>query len=274
MSNVEWQFQEAPIGYRENEQIGEEFFSNAEVLSEVSGVVRESIQNSLDEVQDNSKPVQMVFTVGNQSPAIADHYFSSLYPHIQKIGLREIPNFDDVSPFLVIEDFNTRGLEGPTTPVAPTDQQLRDCEPIYKHSFWFFEWKTGGSNKKSGSRGSWGVGKIVFPRASRIKSYLVLSVRRPEAAPKNDLSILFGHSILKTRELNNKRYVPDCQWMTKDLQNLPIPGSDSASQSQFIDDWNLSRKFGEMGTSIVVPFCRETMSVKNLVQSIIRDYFI
>lgn len=274
MSNVEWQFQDAPVGYRENEQIGEEFFSNAEVLSEVSGVVRESIQNSLDEVLDTSKPVQMVFTVGNQSPVVANHYFSSLYPHIEKIGLREVPNFDDASPFLVIEDFNTRGLEGPTTPIAPTDQQLRDCEPSYKHSFWFFEWKTGGSNKKSGSRGSWGVGKIVFPRASRIKSYLVLSARRPEAAPKNDCSIMFGHSILKTRELNNKRYVPDCQWMTKDPQNLPIPGSDSVAQLQFIDDWKLSRKLGEMGTSIVVPFCRETMNVKNLVQSIIRDYFI
>ena len=109
MSNVEWQFQDAPVGYRENEQIGEEFFSNAEVLSEVSGVVRESIQNSLDEVLDTSKPVQMVFTVGNQSPVVANHYFSSLYPHIEKIGLREVPNFDDASPFLVIEDFNTRG---------------------------------------------------------------------------------------------------------------------------------------------------------------------
>ena len=76
MSNVEWQFQDAPVGYRENEQIGEEFFSNAEVLSEVSGVVRESIQNSLDEVLDTSKPVQMVFTVGNQSPVVANHYFS------------------------------------------------------------------------------------------------------------------------------------------------------------------------------------------------------
>lgn len=274
MSVVKWQFQEAPVGIRENEQIGEEFFSNAEVLSEVSGVVRESIQNSLDEVNDSSKPIHMVFTVGKQSPKVANRYFEDLYPHLAAISMREMPNFADHSQFLVIEDFNTRGLEGPTTPNAPTTQQLLDCDPFYKHSYWFFEWKTGASPKGAGNRGSWGVGKIVFPRASRIKSYLVLSVRRPEAAPKNDTSIMFGHSILKTRELNGNRYVPDCQWMVKDQHNNSVPGSDSPAQQLFIDDWKLYRKLGELGTSIVVPFCRETMNVKNLVQSIIRDYFI
>jgi len=274
MSNIEWQFLEAPLGQRENEHIAEEFFSNADVLSEVSGVVRESIQNSLDEVSDKSKPVRMVFTVGSQSPTVANRYFKDLYPHIQEIGLREMPNFDNGAPFLVIEDFNTRGLEGPTTPIAPTDQQLRDSESIYKHSFWFFEWKTGGSNKKSGNRGSWGVGKIVFPRASRIKSYLVLSVRRIEAAPDKNPSILFGHSILKYRALNGKRFVPDCQWMTKDARELPRPHSDPRDQAQFADDWKLSRKSGEMGTSIVVPFCRDSINLINLTQSIIRDYFI
>jgi hypothetical protein len=274
MSVVKWQFQEAPVGIRENEQIGEEFFSNAEVLSEVSGVVRESIQNSLDEVSDSSKPVHMVFTTGKQSPEVSNRYFEDLYPHLAVIAMREMPNFSDASQFLVIEDFNTRGLEGPTTPNAPTEQQLMICGPIFKHSFWYFEWKTGASPKGAGNRGSWGVGKIVFPRASRIKSYLVLSVRRPEAAPKNDPSIMFGHSILKTRELSGKRYVPDCQWMTKDQQDNSVPGSDSTDQQIFINDWKLNRKLGEMGTSIVVPFCRETMNVKNLVQSIVRDYFI
>jgi hypothetical protein len=274
MSVVKWQFQESPVGIRENEQIGEEFFSNAEVLSEVSGVVRESIQNSLDEVFDNSKPIHMVFTVGRQSPDVANRYFEELHPHLAAIAMRELPNFEEQSQFLVIEDFNTRGLEGPTTPNAPTKQQLMASESTYKHSFWFFEWKTGASPKGAGNRGSWGVGKIVFPRASRIKSYLVLSVRRPEAAPNNDTSIMFGHSILKTRELNGKRYVPDCQWMTKDQHGNSVPGFESSAQQLFINDWMLYRKPGELGTSIVVPFCRESMNVKNLVQSIIRDYFI
>jgi hypothetical protein len=274
MSVVKWQFQESPVGIRENEQIGEEFFSNAEVLSEVSGVVRESIQNSLDEVFDSTKPIHMVFTVGRQSPDVANRYFQDLYPHLTAIAMREMPNFTEQSQFLVIEDFNTRGLEGPTTPIAPSDEALIDAKPIYKHSFWFFEWKTGESDKGSGNRGSWGVGKIVFPRASRIKSHLVLSSRRAEASPNGDTSILFGHSILKFRSIGGKRFVPDCQWMIKDEQNMSIPSADAVAQAQFIKDWKLTRQIGELGTSIVVPFCRENMNLKNLVQSIIRDYFI
>ena len=90
MSVVKWQFQEVPVGIRENEQIGEEFFSNAEVLSEVSGVVRESIQNSLDEVSDSSKPIHMVFTVGKQSPEVANRYFEELHSHLAAIAMREI----------------------------------------------------------------------------------------------------------------------------------------------------------------------------------------
>ena len=65
---------------------------------------------------------------------------------------------------------------------------------------------------------SWGVGKIVFPRASRIKSHLVLSSRRVEASPNSGTSIMFGHSILKFRSIGGKRFVPDCQWMIKDEQ--------------------------------------------------------
>jgi hypothetical protein len=85
---------------------------------------------------------------------------------------------------------------------------------------------------------------------------------------------MFGHSILKFRSIGGKRFVPDCQWMIKDGQNMSIPSSDAVAQAQFITDWKLTRQIGELGTSIVVPFCRENMNLKNLVQSIIRDYFI
>jgi hypothetical protein len=279
MSEIEWQIVEVPKAVAENENVAEEFFSNADILSEASGLVRESIQNSLDEVLDTTKPVQMVFTIGTQLPAIANRYFEKLYRHIKKSGLREVPNFDESSKFLVIEDFNTLGLDGPTSSASPTDEELEAQKKIdrairIKFSFWFFAWKTGASNKTSGNRGSWGIGKIVFPRASRIKSYLVLSVRRPQNSPDGNPSIMFGKSILKYRQLDGKRYLPECQWMIQDSEGLPIPSSDAAEQLKFIQDWKLARTPGEMGTSIVVPFCRDEMSANNLIQSIIRDYFI
>jgi hypothetical protein len=274
MNDLNWQFLTVPVGSREIEHIAEEFFSSADSVSEATGLVRETIQNSLDEVYDKTKPIRMVFTIGSQTPGVARKYFQKLYPHVVKTGLREIPNFEAESKFLVIEDFNTLGLEGPTSSTAPTDQELLDRTLPYKFSFWHFEWKAGGSHKSSGNRGSWGVGKIVLPRASRIKAYLVFSVRRPETSPDGNPSILFGHSILKFREIDNKRLVPDCQWMVADTDGAPIPSSNSLAQEEFIFDWGLSRQLNVLGTSIVVPFCRDEMNAENLIQSIVRDYFI
>ena len=274
MSNPKWQFEQPARAQRQNEQTQEEFFSNADVVSEVSGLVREAIQNSLDEVLDPSKPTRMVFTVGRQLPTVTERYFEDLYPHIKKSGIPDLPNFEESSKYLVIEDFNTRGLEGPTTSFAPPEETEGSSEPKINYSFWFFEWSSGKSNKPAGSRGSWGVGKIVFPRASRIKSYLVLSTRRPESAPDDDTSILFGHCILKYRMLEGIRYVPDCQWMISDSEGLPIPSSDTSVQEAFTVDWKLSRTVNELGTSIVIPFCRETLTAEKLIQSIIRDYFV
>lgn len=270
MSNPSWQFEESKG--TENEDTKEEFFSNAEVISEVSGLVRESVQNSLDEVLDPSKPTRMVFTVGLQTPDITDRYFGALYPHLAKTDLRELPAFDKQSKFLVIEDFNTLGMEGSTFSTAPTEAELAPGRP-YKNSYWFFTWKTGASNKPSGKRGSWGVGKIIFRRASSIKSYLVLSNRRALAAPQGDTAILFGRSIVKYRTVDEKRFAPDCQWMVP-VGNGPIPCTDSRLHDQFRKDWSLTRGADETGTSIVIPFVRGGLSAAELTECIIRDYFI
>jgi hypothetical protein len=271
-----WHFREVPEGTRENEQTQEEFFSNADVVSEVSALIRESVQNSLDECLDETKktPVRMVFAIRNQTSEITDKYFSALYPHVKKSISTELPDFSKSSKYLTIEDFNTKGLEGSTSSRAPKEDGLEKNERSQNDSFWYFEWKTGGSNKKAGARGSWGVGKIVFPRASAIKTYLVYSCRREISAPEKNPNILFGHSILKYRTMLDKRYVPDCQWMILPNEHSPIPTADSKIHDEFISDWSLTRKPGNFGTSIVIPFCKETLTPEKLVQSIIRDYFV
>lgn len=279
MTKPDWIFQIHPQNTSEENNISEEFFSNADVVGEVAGLVRESIQNSLDEVLDNTKPIKMVFTVGKQSPSVSQKYFGNLHPHIKDTpGLRDIPKLTQQAQFIAIEDLNTRGLEGPTVPTRPSENDLKNPKKPFKFSFWFFEWVTGESNKgvgNHGNRGTWGVGKIVFSRASKIKTYLVLSVRRKAAAPAGNTAILFGHAILKFRGPSEKRYQPNCRWMIKDEdKDLSVPSSDMTAQQEFIDDWNLTRKIGEMGTSIVVPFCQDSISADALAESIIRDYFI
>ncbi len=219
ISKLDWQTLKHPEGYREVDPTQEEFFSHADIVSEVASLVRESIQNSLDERLDESLPVRMVFTLGEQNEQNNTHYFSSLLPHINAVREIEAPILSKSARFLAIEDFNTLGLEGGVSAIARTDEYLEKIERedgSFKESFYFFEWKSGGSNKKSGSKGSWGVGKIVYPRASDAKSYLVYSVRRPYANADAGTELLFGHSILNYRWLDNVRYVPDSPWMVRD----------------------------------------------------------
>jgi len=287
--SIKWHFAIQPGNMRENEQTQEEFFSNEETINEVSSLVRESIQNSLDERLDQDKPVKMVFTVGIKDGKIGKKYFNPLVPHISQVKELDIPDFSKPVKYLLIEDFNTLGLEGGVNSIARTDEELekieRDLQSSadgYKESFWFFEWKSGGSNKKNGAKGSWGVGKIVFPRASGIKAYLVYSVRRKIASPDAETGLLFGHAIYNYRYVDGLRHSPDCQWMvrnpnrfqTADGKSNPFPSEDLKEHQNFISDWDLARKNQETGTSILIPYCNEAIKVKNLVECVIRDYFI
>jgi hypothetical protein len=276
---LKWQATEHPEGHRENEPTQEEFFSHADIVSEVAALVRESTQNSLDERLDETKPIRMVFTLGEQSPSKNKSYFSDLLPHIVAVKEIETPDLEKKSKFLVIEDFNTLGLEGGVSAVARTDEHLEKIErerDSSKESFYYFQWKSGGSNKKSGSKGSWGVGKIVYPRASGAKSYLVYSVRRNFEGADAGPELLFGLSILNYRWVDGKRYVPDSPWMVRDKSrfNHPIPSENSSEIADFLEDWNLSRTEKQTGTSIVIPFCSDDLTAEKLVQSICRDYFI
>ena len=276
---IQWNYGEKAPNHRENEPTQEEFFSNESLITEVSAIVRESIQNSLDERLDKSMPIKVRFKLGEQKPSLSKKYFSTLFRHAHAVLPGGAPSFDELQKFLVIEDFNTLGLEGSTSSADPELHPVKDKKAIqergYKDSFWYFEWKTGETNKSSGKGGSWGVGKVVFPRASALKSYLVLSERRKAAAPDGDACILFGHSILNYRTVDEVRYIPDCQWMAKDSRNnLLVPSADPIESNEFRIDWSLLRKSGDLGTSIVIPFVNKKMSDDQLIKSIIRDYFV
>lgn len=278
-SAIEWNFGKQPGNTRENEPTQEEFFSNESLITEVAAVVRESIQNSLDERLDKSRPIRVRFKLGTQTSNLSQSYFDQLLPHADTVLPGGVPRLDEDSKFLVVEDFNTLGLEGSTSSATPEFDPVKDREKIkargHKDSYWYFEWSTGKTNKAGGKRGSWGVGKIVFPRASALKSYLVLSERQVSAAPDGDSCILFGHSILNFRWVNGNRFVPDCQWMATDRENeLLVPSANSVEADRFRKDWKLQRKSGEFGTSIVVPFVNKNISASQLLHSIARDYFV
>jgi hypothetical protein len=247
----------------ENEPQSENFFTNTDVLTSQSVLVRESIQNAIDaKSSKSSEPVKVTFRLGKAPKNIATKYFGDLYPRFKSAVVEADIDFDNQTcSFLAIEDYRTTGLTGPALSEKPSGNRT---------SFWFFAWATGTSNKNAGTRGKNGVGKIVFPRSSDLKTQLVFSVRDEQ----KEGFLVFGNALLKFHDFKDQRWHPECRWMEVDSKGNHVPFQDEKTAQEFVSDWGLSRSTLDSGTSIVIPFIGEDFSPDKLIQCIVQDYFL
>jgi hypothetical protein len=199
---VNWFFVEMRRSDINIDPIQGEFFSIEIIEGLAEALVREAVQNSLDAAA-STKPVRVRFWLSDSNsalkPAKAVTYFKGLTAHLQakKSGLRTVPEFTIPIPFLLIEDFDTKGLQG----VVDQDKDI----PGQKNDFYYFWRNVGRSGKQEKDRGRWGLGKNVFPASSQINSFFGLTVR--EDMPS---ALLMGQSVLKIHEINGKRVAPYC----------------------------------------------------------------
>lgn len=265
---AKWIGTQKPANTIEQESLAEAFFTNHDVLTSQSVLVRESIQNAIDaKAPSGHGPVRMSFRLYETSSEISEKYFSTLYPRVEAAGLKEtcLPVAGENCQVLLVEDFNTTGLLGEISPDKPQSKT--------ENSFWHFAWARGISGKNEGTRGKNGVGKIVFPRSSKIKSQLVYSVRSFESSAHQ--GILFGNALLKIHEIAGEKFESDCRWMLEDADSGEHrPFLDDNLIRAFREDWDIQRQPNEHGTSIVIPYCDSDFSARNLVQCIIQDYFV
>jgi hypothetical protein len=250
-----------------------EFFHSAiSIRDNCEALVRESIQNSLDQTIEGAGPLRMTFTysAGDQvvSASVAAGYFDSLWPHLIAVGL-SIPEAPGPCPFLVIEDFNTSGLTGDPRAVSdPPEGETND--------FYYFLRAEGKSGKKGPQRGRWGIGKYVFPMSSEIFTFFALTVR----PTKSDLGwdegqgLLLGESVLLNHDVGPAMFMPDGWWGRHDSEDAPVlPLTDHEALTKFRSDWNVSRTT-EPGLSVIVPYVDGNWSAQGIVQSVIEDYFV
>lgn len=150
-------------------------------------VVREISQNTMDN-RVSAEPAQLRFGFGPPANPLAfKPYLEGLREHVDACGI-EGADVDWSKPeLMLIEDFGTRGLEG------PTDDKKADG------SFAKFWHRTGDSNKKQGSSkgGRHGVGKVVNAEASRVRAFYGYSVAGGDGA----VPTLLGRSYLKPHAL-------------------------------------------------------------------------
>src|SRR5262249_953801 len=212
-------------------------------------LVREAIQNSLDARREDVDTVAVRVFVSEAerslSPASAKPWFQGAWPHYKSPGNGLQP--DGVNEamscrFLVFEDFGTTGLRGDRNQY---EERFASDNPF----FYFFraEAKTA---KHGDARGRWGIGKQVFPRASRTQTFFGYSETVDER-------FLMGGAILKHHWVNDVCYKPDGFWgeiAVIDGDTLTVPVTDQTTLATFRADFKLRRTPGDSGLSVVVPW--------------------
>ena len=260
--------------------------------------IRESVQNSLD-ARAGGEPVTVRFTISGPNDAVpgerAARYLKGLQPHFEAVMRAESASLERGSerrrelderrallqgalPFLIVEDFETTGLQGD---VSANEIQARG------NDFWGFFRSIGISPKDEDAGGSWGLGKWVFPDASKLNAFLGVTRRADERR-----FLLMGQTMLKLHELDDRKYPPvgffaagsmeeDKDWLPMPVESAGLrPGtgmSGEGAASCFVhaamNDFGL-RPNGSAGTSVVIPHPMDELTdPANLARAAIRQYF-
>ena len=156
-----WYFRRKAPGEKIRNPIQGEFFATEAIEGPGEALVRESVQNSLDARAGNGPvSVRIRLATGPQALPGSDvaDLFGPAWPHYGASGngLHAAPRRGDPCPYLLIEDFGTRGLTG--------DPQQSDPDPApgSRNPFFLFFRAEGLSAKGGTDLGRWGIGKFVF----------------------------------------------------------------------------------------------------------------
>lgn len=260
-----WQFNKMRPSDKAREPIQGEFFAADSISNPGEALIREGIQNSLDAGSDGEKVVVRIRICGKGDAVArttAEPFLNGLGVHLKAPGngLREVPDDDADCPILVFEDFGTTGLEGDTSEWKPT--------PGSRNHFYHFFRAEGRSDKGEKDIGRWGVGKQVFPRASRINCIFGLTVRKVDQK-----KLLMGMAVLKSHDVSGTRFAPD-GWLgrSQNGEELVLPIEDKDYIEEFSRTFDVQR-INEPGLSIVVPWCDFDFTDINLVRAVLRGYF-
>lgn len=264
----QWHFREKRTGDDISDPITGEFFADGSLDNPSTALVREALQNALDAgkgIDREGSPVRVRIAMQRDKhavpPAVARRWFGTLGPHLRtpNNGLRDRPGPDEPCDYLVVEDFGTSGLTG------DTESDSADGE---RNNFVDFLRSDGRTRKGTGDRGSWGVGKNVFPRSSRINAYLAFTVRVDDQR-----RLVMGKSILKIRTVHGIQYQPSCYLAESwNPDEVPRPFEDVEVIQRLQRDFDIRRRY-EPGLSLVIPWLDADIRYQDILAAVVRQYY-
>ena len=293
-----WRFRRMAPGEINENPVQGEFFSSTSDLPQ--RLVREAIQNSLDAAQrrrDGTPEVVRVrfgFSGREHQLSVADaaKYIRGLQTHVDAVAeddrgtmsSRRHANqqrqavaekkavhqaavrLDQQMPYLVVEDFGTKGLTGDVAANGTREDG---------NNFWGFFRQIGISTKGENEAGSWGLGKWVFPDASEINSFLALTKRHGEHQ-----TLMMGLAILKTHTIGESKYPAYGHFVRADerddtvWQQMPVSSTDQGEMiSGTNSDFRLQRH-EESGLSVIIPWPRSELEPDTIARAVVTQYFL
>ena len=221
---------------------------------------------------------------GALEPAIAQRYVRGLASHMEAVALAEsnmrsedeeeaqfeaFELLERSMPYLVVEDFGTRGLVGG---IKANSEYERD------NAFWGFFRSIGisphGADADSG--GSWGLGKWVFPDASRINAFIGLT--QPDKDPRG---LVMGQAMFKTHTIMDRGSSHHTGSSPRDPRawmqtGFPMPLDSNRAPvdvERFARDFKLERS-GDAGLSVVVPHPKAELTAAAISRAVVVQWFV
>lgn len=266
MGELSWFAREKHRGDDITDVISGEFFPDED--RPALPLVREALQNAIDAGRALREPqhpvrVRIAMRTGQRAapPKAISGWFQTLWPHLKARGngLREVPCESDPCDYLVVEDFGTCGLTGDVSSDAVDGEQ---------NNFVDFVRSDGRTRKSSSDQGSWGVGKNVFPRCSRINSYIAYTIRGDDRR-----GLLIGKCVLKIRSIESKQFQPQLYLCSRwEPNDVPMPCESEYVASLLRQHFEVTRRT-EPGLSIVVPWIYRSLRAEEILEDVVSQYY-
>ena len=226
-----WEFFEYPERQKRKDSSSGKSFRDLDIHA---SLIRELIQNSLDAVSDSSKPVEIKIRFTESGKNDCARYFQDLEPHY-KASFGQPLKIAEKLRFLVLEDFNTTGLEAKKQDDFFLKDNIR-------------------SDSGRSSGGSHGIGKVVFYLASRIRTFFAFSVY-------DNGSVFKASCVFKTHKMEGKEYHED------GMLELCPENDAGFMQTLFV------RTRQQKGLSIAIPLPDAELRPESLEQAITNEYY-
>ncbi|MEX1027054.1 MAG: hypothetical protein WD049_03465 [Candidatus Paceibacterota bacterium] len=261
----QWNFSKIRPGDKTREPIQGEFFTSDAIGRNGEALVREGIQNAMDAAIPGQRVHVRLFVSGESFGVPHDtmaEYCDGLWEHLHSPGngLQNPPSPTEPCPFIVFEDFGTTGLQGDVEQYHP--------EPGVRNPFYYFVRAEGRSDKGEHERGRWGVGKFVFPSASRANTTFCATVRADDQR-----QLIIGQSVLKTHKVAADYYTPDGFFGQQLASGLTVPIENERALRSFFSTFNLQRRPTDPGLSIVIPWHDPDITSQALLAATALEYF-